>query len=630
MHATQESEVYVRLLSDFGVWWRGEPVPLPRSRKTRALLAYLIVEAREVSRRKLCDVFFPSTNDPRGNLRWSISLLRATFKDIDPELIRTTRSSISICDDRLDSDLKRLASASDQEIQTAPLAPPFGKFLPGFDAIDTSEFVSWHAASDALYVAQQIERLRRLVTNQSTIGATLEYAEKWVVLAPEDERAWAQLVTAIAASGQVSSAQQLRSLVEKRMRRYGLDSSGLLIAAADARWSSSTSIIETDAADTLNRKMTLDVQPVRFLDGCTDKSVLLDQMIRTAAGTCMIYTLVDNTSADTQSDLQISATILTLPDGSRFEASLISVKNSESLYHWRCDLPADRKQWPEAIEAFCCRRFEIDIPIAMAGLAAKVTTPEYSALEHYLMALPLIYGTVGYRSQEAFERLELALGADPELSQALCALAWVRSAHPSFNQEPAALAKTEQLIRRAVQSGHDDAFVLAWAAITILHVAKDRETAIDWAARAISRNRHSAMANLANAYITHYRSEFAQSLAIIDSYEGLGDSEPLTYLFYTVKAQSLYQLGDSESAVLWAQRAVGRNPSFVIAVRTLAASFVQANRLSEARAIVEKLELLDASEYLAFFRDRLPYPDKVPVDKLCTDLAKAGMRDRPG
>ncbi|MEM7764662.1 MAG: hypothetical protein AAF290_11315 [Pseudomonadota bacterium] len=627
MSATPGCDVYVRVLSDFGVWWRGQPVTLPRSRKTRALLAYLIVEAREVSRRKLSDVFFPSTNDPRGNLRWSVSLLRATFKEIDPALIQSTRSTISIRSDRIISDLQLLATASDEEIQSAPHAPPFGKFLPGFDTIDTSEFVSWHAASDALYAAKQIERLRRLVTNQATIGATLEYAEKWVVLAPEDERAWVQLVEAIAASGQVSSAKQLRTLVEARMRRFGLDTSGLLIAATKSRWPSNVSESSINHDSDRTRNVTVEVLPVRFLGADSDDGPLLYQVIRAAASMCKLYSVLDNTYQDTKPDLQISASILSVANGARLEASLISMSTGETLYDWRAELPADERDWPAAMETFCCRRFEIDIPIAMATLTAKEAKTEYTALEHYLLALPLIYGAVGYRSQEASERLELALGADPDFSQALCALAWVRSAHPSYNQSSAALAESEQFVRRSVEHGHDDAFVLAWASITILHVAKDLETATDWAARALLRNRHSAMANLAKAYIEHYRTEFQQSITTIDQYAGLGDAEPLTYLFYTVKSMLLYQYGDSEQAVIWAQRAVGRNPSFIIAVRALAASLVQAGRLPEARAIVDRLELLDASEYLAFFRARLPYSHNGPIEKLCKDLAKAGVKE---
>ena len=52
------------------------PVPLPRSQKTRALLAYLAATGREHRRETLCSLFWNVPDDPKGALRWSLSRLR--------------------------------------------------------------------------------------------------------------------------------------------------------------------------------------------------------------------------------------------------------------------------------------------------------------------------------------------------------------------------------------------------------------------------------------------------------------------------------------------------------------------------------------------------------------------------
>lgn len=59
----------------------GEPVALPPSKKTRALLAYLLLEERPVRRERLCEMFWDLPDDPRGALRWSLSKIRRALGD---------------------------------------------------------------------------------------------------------------------------------------------------------------------------------------------------------------------------------------------------------------------------------------------------------------------------------------------------------------------------------------------------------------------------------------------------------------------------------------------------------------------------------------------------------------------
>ena len=59
-------------LSDGGV-----ALPLPASRKTRALFVYLLLSGHAVRRERLCEVFFDIPDDPRAALRWSLSKIRS-------------------------------------------------------------------------------------------------------------------------------------------------------------------------------------------------------------------------------------------------------------------------------------------------------------------------------------------------------------------------------------------------------------------------------------------------------------------------------------------------------------------------------------------------------------------------
>src|SRR4051794_18889496 len=71
----------IRLLGDLALRRGDEPVALPPSRKTRALLGYLVATGRPQRRERLCPLLWELPDDPRGALRWSLSKLRGLLDD---------------------------------------------------------------------------------------------------------------------------------------------------------------------------------------------------------------------------------------------------------------------------------------------------------------------------------------------------------------------------------------------------------------------------------------------------------------------------------------------------------------------------------------------------------------------
>jgi DNA-binding SARP family transcriptional activator len=70
------SGLELKFLGDFEVRRGGRPLPLPPSKKTRALLAWLGLNERRFRREQLCELLWQIPDDPRGSLRWSLSKLR--------------------------------------------------------------------------------------------------------------------------------------------------------------------------------------------------------------------------------------------------------------------------------------------------------------------------------------------------------------------------------------------------------------------------------------------------------------------------------------------------------------------------------------------------------------------------
>lgn len=72
----------IRLLGKPALVHGGRTTERPRGRKTWALLAFLLLAADPPTRTRLSEVCFPSAEDPRGALRWSIADLNRVLAPV--------------------------------------------------------------------------------------------------------------------------------------------------------------------------------------------------------------------------------------------------------------------------------------------------------------------------------------------------------------------------------------------------------------------------------------------------------------------------------------------------------------------------------------------------------------------
>src|SRR5690349_16953968 len=71
----------IQLLGELELLRGGRSQPLPSSRKTRALLGYLVATQRPQLRERLCDLLWDGPDDPRAGLRWSLTKIRPLLDD---------------------------------------------------------------------------------------------------------------------------------------------------------------------------------------------------------------------------------------------------------------------------------------------------------------------------------------------------------------------------------------------------------------------------------------------------------------------------------------------------------------------------------------------------------------------
>lgn len=137
----------VRLCGEPAILRDAEPIDMPASRKTRALLFLLLRSGRAWRREQLCEMLWDVPDDPRGALRWSLSKIRRALGEQAHWLV-TERERVACValDASIDLDeMSAMAQAEHADPQAllsladAALEPP----LLGLDLSRCPSFDNW-------------------------------------------------------------------------------------------------------------------------------------------------------------------------------------------------------------------------------------------------------------------------------------------------------------------------------------------------------------------------------------------------------------------------------------------------------------------------------------------------------
>ena len=195
----------------------GEPVALPSSRKTRALLGYLAAIGRPARRDHLTGMLWEVPDDPRGALRWSLSKLRPLVDEGGHCRLRADRESVHLDCSRLIVDwltLRKLAVDDVRKVAQERLEAALrteGDFMDRLDVPGCDTFNAWLAAMREDTRRWQVIVLRELVDRTSDDHRALELARRWCGLDPYDTIARTTLIDLLERTGRRTEAEQQRS-----------------------------------------------------------------------------------------------------------------------------------------------------------------------------------------------------------------------------------------------------------------------------------------------------------------------------------------------------------------------------------------------------------------------------------
>jgi predicted ATPase/DNA-binding SARP family transcriptional activator len=201
----------IRLFGAIEVYRDGQAVSGFRSQKTLALLAYLIVEDRPLTRDYLAGLLWPDTSQPEalGHLRRALYNLTQCLPgclEIDRRVVRFHPAAPAVVDVRLLAELMSQAYP-DSLRQAAVLVRT--TFLEGIYLRDCPEFETWIITQQERWRHVGVRLLESLIREWNRQGAydqALPYAQQLVRLDPWREECHRQLMRLLVYTGQREAA----------------------------------------------------------------------------------------------------------------------------------------------------------------------------------------------------------------------------------------------------------------------------------------------------------------------------------------------------------------------------------------------------------------------------------------
>ena len=654
-----EDRLQLTLLGELRLQRSAEDLPLPASRKTRALLAFLALNPKAHRRDSLCELLWGDTDDPRAALRWSLSKLRALLG----AALTTDRDSVALHRDRLATDLdtcRELLGASRPEshdhLRQLEARLDSG-YLPGIDCASSAGFELWLESERASLRRLHGELLQRLqeLARDDPARAT-HYARKRVGIEPLDPAANLALLTVVLQHEGQQQARQAFELARQRLRQAQLDDAALLrgwrelTAVLPAAARAATPVADHNATD--NRasaqpqgKPSLAVLGFTELGG-DGKSILglgltadLISRLSRVGGLFVIARASSTRFAGEPYDFPEIASLL----GVRYliHGTIQCQGRRVRVNVELVDGCLGRDIWVESFERARDDLFLLQDELASAIVAAvepAIERAEYErvrlrppasldAWENYHMALWHSFRFTPADTEAAAIFLERALQLDPDFSRAHAAR--------SLSHFSRAFLDTGQDIRFEIEQARlsaehsvslDSRDAMGhWSLGRAQFLAQQHDLALASLERSLQANPNYAQGHYARGFVSVHSGIPVEAIPELEAAQRLSPFDPLLFAMISSRAVSLaLQEKFDEAAELAVRATLEANAHFHI-YAIAAACLELVGRSADARHHMQTaLQRHNGYSREVFFRS---FPYKLPAQRELMDaaLARAGL-----
>jgi DNA-binding SARP family transcriptional activator len=634
----------VQMLGPLSVFRDGVALALPASRKARALLAFLALSPRPVPRAELCDLLWDAPNDPRGELRWSLSKIRGVLDDPERSRVQASADMIGLDVTDCHVDAIEVVRATQAGIETlAPeslraLAALFaGEFLDGLEIDRSPQFNNWLVAQRRRFRASQVAVLECLVTRLAAGSDELfTTLDQWLQLSPFDRRAHEILLAALVSRGRLREAEEQLTSTIRLFEAEGLDwlpireswraardrARGVSISVASAATAASAAL-----ARVTSRRASICVMP--FVDHTSGDAVrggladgLADDIITLLAKLRVLFVIArgsvfalgernvgpEEAGRILNVDYVVSGSVRRHQNRIFVVVELTETRTARVVWAEDFDYPLD--------DAFLALH-EIGNRI-VASVAEEIETVERNrailkppssldAWEAYHRGLWHMYQFNGADNDQAEHFFLQSVRLDPTFARAYAGLSFTHFQNAFLHHPAQRAAYTDQAFETAGRSIMvDDRDPAAhWAMGRALWLRGRLDESLVELERSVDLSPNFALGHYTLSFV-HCQSGDAQTaIGSSDHSRRLSPFDPLLFAMMTTRAFGHMRLHQFEEAADWMVKAAGRPNAHIHILAGAAVCLALADRLQEANAFAAAVHKRDPrygfSDFLGAF-----------------------------
>jgi TolB-like protein/DNA-binding SARP family transcriptional activator len=644
--ATNAKPLFLRLLGDTALLCNGAPRALPKSRKTRALLAYLAIEARPIRRETLCELLWESAADPRAALRWSLSKLRPLLDTPGGQALQADAQwvSLDLALIAVDTwDAKALFERSALGVDEAHLSAMEAALAEGYPAeLDlpvSNRYQLWiEGEREALRCVH-----RQVLDEQGVRAATpelaLAIARKRVALDPLDTEANTLL---LARSVEVDGHARARTSLDRMRARYR--SEGLPDHALVAGWRG----LDPGAALELPDKPSVAVLGFTDLGGHADGSVLAEGLaadLTLALGRLRgLFVTARASSArfpPLLAGLQraghmlgvrylVHGTTQRLERRVRVTVTLTDAPGNTVLWSEHFDRPLDDLfAVQDDVSGAIAAAILPEIESAEAERAGMKAPEDLSAWECYHRAMWHCFHFTAQHTEQAHGLLLRALALEKGFARAHAGLSFTHYSRAFLNAVPATAPEIELAVehgRQSVELDPKDA-IGHWTLGRARFLGREHEQALQSLNRSLLINPNFAQGHYALGFVRAHAGLPLQAFPDLAAAERLSPFDPLLFAVEGTRAIALAIDGQYNEAAAWSVRATAEPNAHFHMPAIAGACLALAGRPGEASAFAQRA-LREHPDYSVGVFER-SFPHKLDSHRalIAGALRSAGIPD---
>lgn len=637
--------VQIRMLGPLSVKRAGLQLELPSSRKVRGLLAYLAMAQHPVGRPRLCELLWDIPNDPRGELRWCLSKLRNLLDEPQRRRIDTSGDLVSLDLEGCDVDAAQVSTALAEGLETLTvsrlrsLCTLFaGDFLEGLSIDRSTLFENWLVSQRRWASACRVAILAHLVERlPEASDEVFPYLEKWVELAPFDERSHAGLLQAMARRGRIHDCEEHLAAAARSFAAAELDFAPVRNAWREMR---QRPIAVTSPHSSKARSDIFPVAPSAIAGGETGAqtgdgvsprraSLAVMPFLEQGGASAARGGFADGLTHDIITRLARLRDMFVIARGSVFALAERGIGPQEAARQLNVDYVANGtvstsggriKVSVELVDAGSLRivldeTFESNLDAAfevldeigdriVASISSEIEMAErhrailkppssLNAWEAYHRGLWHMYRFTRDENARARHFFDMAIRLDPGFARAHAGLSFTHWQNAFQNWED-----REQETALALNAASQSLFVddhnpaAHWAMGRALWLKGNDQESLDELTRAVDLSPNFALGHYALSFVHAQTGDPASAIASADHSRKLSPFDPLLFGMLGTRALALFRLGEFEEAAEWGLKAAGR-PNAHPNIHAIAAHcLAMAGRIEEARAVAAKIRTL--------------------------------------